>query len=92
MVYPIRYVVRNEVSKMRFIHMADIHMGAVPDRGKSWSQKRSEEIEATFYGLLKEAGRQGIDLILIAGDIFHRPELPSGIHSASPGGNDGRKS
>lgn len=24
MVYPIRYVVRNEVSKMRFIHMADI--------------------------------------------------------------------
>ena len=84
---------------MRFIHVADIHMGAVPDRGKSWSQKRSEEIEATFYGLLKEAGRQGIDLILIAGDIFHRPptkvegaELPSGIHSASPGGGDGRKS
>lgn len=58
---------------MRFIHMADIHLGAVPDKGKPWSQKRSEEIEATFYGLLKEAGRQGIDLILVAGDIFHRP-------------------
>ena len=61
--------------KMRFIHMAEIHLGAVPDRGRPWAQKRSEEIEATFYRLLGEAGKQGVDLILIAGDIFHRPPL-----------------
>ena len=60
---------------MRFIHMADIHLGAVPDRGRPWAEKRSEEIESTFYRLLEEAGKQGIDLILIAGDIFHRPPL-----------------
>lgn len=45
------------------------------DRGRPWAQKRSEEIEATFYRLLGEAGKQGVDLILIAGDIFHRPPL-----------------
>ena len=58
---------------MRFIHMADIHLGAVPDKGKPWSAKRAEEIETTFYRLLQEAGHQGVDLALIAGDIFHRP-------------------
>lgn len=60
---------------MRFIHMADIHLGVAPDKGKPWAQKRSEEIESTFYRLLKEAGRQGVDLVLIAGDMFHRPPL-----------------
>ena len=60
---------------MRFIHMADIHLGAVPDKGKPWSDKRKEEIEATFYRLLMEAGKQKVDLILIAGDVFHRPPL-----------------
>ena len=55
---------------MRFIHMADIHLGAVPDKGKPWSAKRTEEIETTFYRLLQEAGHQGVDLVLIAGDVF----------------------
>lgn len=58
---------------MRFIHIADVHLGAVPDRGKAWSDVRTEEIEATFYRLLMEAGKQGVDLVLIAGDVFHRP-------------------
>ena len=60
---------------MRFIHMADVHLGAVPDKGKAWSEKRGEEIEASFYRLISEAGRQGIELILIAGDLFHRAPL-----------------
>lgn len=60
---------------MRFIHIADVHLGAVPDRGKPWAQRRSEEIEQTFYQLIEEASKQGIDLILIAGDVFHRPPL-----------------
>lgn len=60
---------------MRFIHMADIHLGAVPDKGKPWSEKRMKEIEATFYHLISEAGKQDIDLVLIAGDLFHRAPL-----------------
>lgn len=60
---------------MRFIHIADVHLGAVPDKGKVWSEKRTEEIEATFYRLISEAGKQGMDLVLLAGDIFHRSPL-----------------
>ena len=60
---------------MRFIHIADVHLGAVPDKGKPWSVKREEEICTTFYRLLSEAGKQGVELILISGDLFHRQPL-----------------
>lgn len=60
---------------MRFIHIADVHLGVTPDKGKPWSEKRGEEIEASFYRLLSEAARQKMDLILIAGDLFHRAPL-----------------
>ena len=60
---------------MRFIHMADIHFGAMPDKGKSWSVERSKEIEMTFYRMLTKAGSENIDLLFLAGDIFHRPPL-----------------
>ena len=33
---------------MRFIHLADVHLGAVPDRGCPWSDKRENEIWETF--------------------------------------------
>jgi len=33
---------------MRFIHLADVHLGAVPDRGCPWSKEREEEIWSTF--------------------------------------------
>ena len=29
---------------MRFIHLADVHLGAAPDRGCVWSSQREEEI------------------------------------------------
>ena len=61
--------------RVRFIHLADVHLGAVPDKGKAWSANRSEEIEASFYRLLAEAGNAGVDIVLIAGDLFHRPPL-----------------
>ena len=33
---------------IRFIHLADVHLGAVPDRGCPWSHEREEEIWETF--------------------------------------------
>ncbi len=33
---------------MRFIHLADVHLGAVPDRGCPWSKEREEEIWEHF--------------------------------------------
>ncbi|MFR8171668.1 MAG: metallophosphoesterase family protein [Marvinbryantia sp.] len=60
---------------MRFIHIADIHLGAAPDKGQPWSQKRAQEIWKSFRRVIQEAKRQQVDLLLIAGDLFHRQPL-----------------
>jgi len=58
---------------MKFMHIADVHLGVVPDKGKPWSEQRSREIKDTFQRVLDIAGKEQIDLLLIAGDLFHFP-------------------
>ncbi len=58
---------------MRFIHIADVHYGAIPDRGKPWSETRALEIKETFKDMLQLVERSRVDLLLIAGDLFHAP-------------------
>ena len=58
---------------MKFMHMADVHLGAVPDAGMPWCMERSREIWDTFARSLEDARRERVDLLLIAGDLFHRP-------------------
>ena len=60
---------------MRFIHIADVHLGVSPDAGKAYSAKRSSEIWDTFRALLDVCQKDKIDLRLIAGDLFHRQPL-----------------
>ncbi len=60
---------------MRFIHIADVHLGAVPDSGCPWSASREKEIWNTFERLIQTAAREHVDLLLIAGDLFHRQPL-----------------
>ena len=60
---------------MRFIHLADVHLGAQPDQRYPWSLGRGEEIWDTFRQVIEEAGQQKIDLLLIAGDLFHGQPL-----------------
>ncbi len=60
---------------MKFIHTADIHLGAAPDSTMSWAADRSGEIWDSFYRLLDETETSGADLLLIAGDLFHRQPL-----------------
>ncbi len=61
---------------MKFIHLADVHLGAVPDRGCSWSASRAQEIWDTFRRLIEEIVKNPVDLLFIAGDLFHRQPLP----------------
>lgn len=58
---------------MRFIHIADVHYGMVPDKGKPWSDIRAREIKDTFREVIDIAEEKHIDLLLIAGDLFHSP-------------------
>lgn len=60
---------------MRFIHMADVHLGAAPDGQSSWSEARKKEIWETFRSSIEDAKREQVDLLLIAGDLFHRQPL-----------------
>ncbi|SFR71440.1 metallophosphoesterase family protein [Anaeromicropila populeti] len=60
---------------MKFIHIADIHYGMMPDAGKPWSENRKKEILQSFYEVLAVCNREKADLLLIAGDLFHRQPL-----------------
>lgn len=57
---------------MRFFHIADVHLGAVPDKGYPWSEDRGREIWDSFRKVIRQAGREHAGLFLIAGDLFHR--------------------
>lgn len=60
---------------MRFIHLADVHLGAVPDKGCPWSSEREEEIWETFRRVIAVIRNSPVDLLFIAGDLFHRQPL-----------------
>lgn len=60
---------------MRFIHIADIHLGANPDVGNGCQGKRSEELWKTFENVITLCEKEQTDLLLIAGDLFHRQPL-----------------
>lgn len=60
---------------MRFIHIADVHLGADPDSGSARRGKRGREIWDSFERILSICEEQKTELLLIAGDLFHRQPL-----------------
>ena len=60
---------------MKFIHTGDIHLGAKPDVECPWHEQREKEIWNGFKALIETIKQEGIDLLLIAGDFFHRQPL-----------------
>ena len=60
---------------MRFIHIADVHLGAQPDAGAAYTEDRPGELWDTLEKVLKICERDQTDLLLIAGDLFHRQPL-----------------
>lgn len=60
---------------MRFIHIADVHLGACPDLGFPWSKTRETEIWESFSRIIEKIKSEKTDLLLIAGDLFHGQPL-----------------
>ncbi len=60
---------------MLIIHTADLHLGASPDARESWGKNRKQELWESFEKLIEAVELQKADLLLIAGDLFHRPPL-----------------
>ena len=63
---------RERLENMKFIHLADVHLGCIPDGKASWAKERGRELWETFRSTLDDADKMGADLVLIAGDLFHR--------------------
>lgn len=62
---------------MKFMHIADVHLGVIPDKGKPWSDIRAREVQESFSRVLRVAKKEKVDLLLIAGDLFHYPPTTS---------------
>lgn len=58
---------------MKFMHIADVHLGVQPDRGKPWSETRAREVTEAFDRALSIVEEEQVSLLLIAGDLFHAP-------------------
>lgn len=72
---PFPYFICEGREKMRFIHTADVHLGAQPDAGPLYSGQRGSELWDTFEHVLHVCEKEKTDLLLIAGDLFHRQPL-----------------
>lgn len=60
---------------MKFLHIADVHLGASPDAGSSYTESRGREIWDSFERVIELCEDEKVDLLLIAGDLFHRQPL-----------------
>ena len=52
---------------MRFIHIADLHLGSSPEAEFLWGKNRAEEIWDSFAAVIDACNEKEIDLLLIAG-------------------------
>lgn len=62
---------------MKFIHIADTHLGAAPESGTAYSGNRPKELWNGFERIIGLCEEEQTDLLLIAGDMFHRQPLLS---------------
>ncbi len=60
---------------MKLLHMADVHLGMEPDKGKPWGDGRARQLWDAFTQAVEAAEEHQVDLVLIAGDLFHRQPL-----------------
>lgn len=60
---------------MKFIHIADIHLGAKPDRDTKWAKEREFHSWKAFTEVIDKVREEQVQLLLIAGDFFHGQPL-----------------
>ena len=68
---------------MKFLHMADVHLGCEPGGRSEWAQERKRELGETFRDSIQDAERRRADLVLIAGDLFHHTPDPGDLREVN---------
>lgn len=68
---------------MKLIHCADLHLNSRLRAHLSTDEarKRNEELTASFLNMVEYAHTEGVSAILIAGDLFDRSSVPSGLRN-----------
>lgn len=60
---------------MKFLHIADVHLGNTPDLGMAWADDSAREIYDGFTEFINYAELNPVDFIFITGDLFdHVPD------------------
>jgi exonuclease SbcD len=60
---------------LKIIHIADMHLGAAPHAENPWGINRERELWQALEKIVQIAEEEKADLLLIAGDLFHRQPL-----------------
>jgi len=60
---------------MKFLHVADVHLGAEPESGTGLGPVRRKEIWDAFQNIIRICEGDKIDLLLLPGDLFHGQPL-----------------
>ena len=62
---------------MKFIHIADVHLGLISDPGRAWSRTWTDARMPVFQSVIDLCNQEQTDLLLIAGDLFNRIPDPA---------------
>ena len=68
---------------MKFIHIADVHLGVMPDQGKPWSEQRARQIWDSFADVIGVAKREKPEFLFVTGDLFHAQPLKKEVREVS---------
>lgn len=68
---------------MKFIHLGDVHLGAKPDSSYPWGKERELEIWSGLKKVIEACNKDQVDLLLIAGDFFHKQPLVRELKEAN---------
>ena len=60
---------------IKIMHMAEVHFGrAVSGLPENLREIRRQEVRSTFSCAINKANEDGVDVVLIAGDLFESSE------------------
>lgn len=68
---------------LKFIHIADVHLGVKPDQGKPWSEQRARQIWDSFAEVIGVAKREKPEFLFVTGDLFHAQPLKKEVREVS---------
>ena len=77
-VFPEQCRTKERGADMKFIHIADVHLGATPDSGKAYSEIRPKELWDTLEQVIDVCEREKTDLIADCGRFISPSASASG--------------